>query len=241
MHSLAKLAPLLAVAMLLPVRTHGADLTILNQTEFAVDVYVWCTAHQEYSDLNAARWKGVRLFANRHFSFSPHAGTFRLIAVDASGADRTQRSQLVALTDDAPKRYSIMPPQAVPDPAQMGRSREFDLIEISERGIPVAPGPDYRVLNAPERYNGVFRAANLGIVYAPVAYSDGTFGARLTMAPDVGSPAAQLGLEPGDTIYVLDGQRIYTDQDVLAHRAWTDIWFINIRTNRPQFARVYVP
>ena len=61
-------------------------------------------------------------------------------------------------------------------------------------------------------------------------------GARLTQDPTPGSPAAQLQLEPGDTIFELDGIRFRQHQDVLNHTAWTTMRFINVRTNGVQIA-----
>ena len=84
-------------------------------------------------------------------------------------------------------------------------------------------------------------AGNLGITYEKVAYADGTFGARLVADPLPGTPAAQLQLEPGDTIFDLDGMRFRDTNDVLIHREWTTMWFINVRTNASQFAKVYIP
>jgi len=84
-------------------------------------------------------------------------------------------------------------------------------------------------------------AGNLGIYYAKVPYGDGTFGARLTRPPVPGSPAAQLQLEPGDTIFMLDGVRFREPSDVLNHVEETSVVFINVRTNQPQSADVTLP
>jgi S1-C subfamily serine protease len=74
-----------------------------------------------------------------------------------------------------------------------------------------------------------------------VPYDNGTFGARLVRVPEPGSPAAQLQLEPGDTIFELDGTRFRTPNDVLSHRALTTMRFINVRTNGTQSATVWIP
>ncbi len=84
-------------------------------------------------------------------------------------------------------------------------------------------------------------AGNLGMVYTPVRYSDGTFGARVTRPPDAGTPAAALGLEPGDVIVMLDGQRFRTPDDVLAHRYQTTVTLVNVRTNGLQTMNVLLP
>ena len=118
---------------------------------------------------------------------------------------------------------------------------------LSAMFAPPSPSPPMRVsVQPPGREEGLF-AANLGITYVRVPYDNGTFGARLIRDPLPGSPAAQLGspvasrLEPGDTIFSLDGMRFRTPEDVLAHRQWTSMQFINVRTNRAQWARVYIP
>ena len=109
---------------------------------------------------------------------------------------------------------------------------------------PPSPSPPMRAsVQPPGREQGLF-AANLGITYVRVPYDNGTFGARLIRDPLPVSPAAQLQLEPGDTILSLNGMRFRTPEDVLAHlahRQWTLMQFINVRTNRAQWARVYIP
>lgn len=84
-------------------------------------------------------------------------------------------------------------------------------------------------------------ASNLGIYYAAVRYGDGTFGARVTRPPASNAPAAQLGFEPGDVIFELDGQRFRRPEDVLAHRYQTTVKFINVRTNAPQSGSLTLP
>ncbi len=83
-------------------------------------------------------------------------------------------------------------------------------------------------------------APNLGITYQFVPYGR-AFGARLTAAPTYGSPAASIGLEPGDLIYALDNQYLRAPADLLAHVGPTTIDFVNVRTGRPQRNVVYVP
>jgi len=84
-------------------------------------------------------------------------------------------------------------------------------------------------------------AANLGIYYSEVRYEDGTFGARITRPPVQGTPAGQLGLEPGDIVYMMDNQRFRTHTDVLSHKADTTVNFVNVRTNAPQAMSVVIP
>ena len=66
-------------------------------------------------------------------------------------------------------------------------------------------------------------------------------GRRLTRNPAPGSGAAQLGLEPGDTIYLLDSLPIRMAVDVMNHHARTDVVFINVRTKRPQSGVMNLP
>ena len=66
-------------------------------------------------------------------------------------------------------------------------------------------------------------------------------GAQLTRNPAPGSGAAQLGLEPGDTIYLLDSLPIRMAVDVMNHHARTDVVFINVRTKRPQTGVMNLP
>ena len=91
------------------------------------------------------------------------------------------------------------------------------------------PGP-------PELYAG-----NLGIYYTPVNYPDGTFGARITRAPDQNSPVGQVGLEIGDTIFELDGQHFNRPEDVLAHKDQTTVDVINVRNNQAVQFNIFIP
>lgn len=101
-------------------------------------------------------------------------------------------------------------------------------------GMP--PPPSYGPAPVQELF-----AANLGMVSTPIRYADGTFGARVTRPPDPGTPAATLGLEPGDVLVMLDGQRFRTPDDVLAHRAQTSVTLVNVRTNALQTMTVMLP
>lgn len=79
----------------------------------------------------------------------------------------------------------------------------------------------------------------LGIYYNWVRYGQG-WGARLSRYPTAGSPLRQIQLEPGDMIYALDGQWIQSAQDLETHINQTSVDFVNIRTNRPQRAFVFL-
>jgi hypothetical protein len=84
-------------------------------------------------------------------------------------------------------------------------------------------------------------ASNLGVYYQKTPYLDGTFGARLTRYPVANSPAAQLKLEPGDTIFALNGQRFTAPDDIQSHTQQTTVEFVNVRTNGSQKSDVYIP
>jgi hypothetical protein len=75
-------------------------------------------------------------------------------------------------------------------------------------------------------------AGNLKIYYAKMPYEDGTFGARLTRAPEAGSPAAQIGLESGDIVFMLDNVRFREEADVLNHVDSTSVTVIDVQTNQ---------
>jgi Caspase domain len=83
-------------------------------------------------------------------------------------------------------------------------------------------------------------APNIGIFFRLVTVGDAA-GARLTRDPVAGSGAAQLRLEPGDTIYLLDSLPIRMAVDVMNHHARTDVVFINVRTGKPQAGVMVLP
>ena len=56
-----------------------------------------------------------------------------------------------------------------------------------------------------------------------------------------GAGAAQLRLEPGDTIYNLDGLPIREAVDVMNHHGRTDVSFVNVRNGRPQAGLMILP
>ncbi|MGE3822402.1 MAG: hypothetical protein AB7I30_23555, partial [Isosphaeraceae bacterium] len=105
---------------------------------------------------------------------------------------------------------------------------------------PFSPSPTSSTQPAPARTTAEF-APNLGISFERVVYADGTFGARLTGPPVPNSPAATLGLEPGDTVFALDGARFRSLNDVLNHRARTSVEFIDVRTNAARSSLVQIP
>ena len=85
-----------------------------------------------------------------------------------------------------------------------------------------------------------YHAPNIGIYFRLVPVGSAA-GAQLTRDPDPGSGAAQLRLEPGDTIYNLDALPIRHAVDVMNHHGRTDVSFINVRTNRPQAGVMMLP
>lgn len=92
-----------------------------------------------------------------------------------------------------------------------------------------------------ERFtHGEFFAPNIGIHFRLVPVGEAS-GAQMTRKPVAGSGAAGLGLEPGDTIYLLDGLPIRMAVDVMNHHGRADVVFINVRTNRPQAGIMNLP
>jgi hypothetical protein len=85
-----------------------------------------------------------------------------------------------------------------------------------------------------------FFAPNIGIRFQMVPVG-GAAGARLTQDPIPGGGASQLQVEPGDTIYNLDGLPIREAVDVMNHHGRTEVSFINIRTGRPQAGVMNLP
>jgi PDZ domain len=96
-------------------------------------------------------------------------------------------------------------------------------------------------LLGPEPRPGEVYVPHIGIYYEKVLYQGGTFGARLTRNPVVGSPARQFRigaapqlyyLEKGDTILELDGQTFRTEADVSNHQSETTMRFIDKNTRQ---------
>jgi hypothetical protein len=83
-------------------------------------------------------------------------------------------------------------------------------------------------------------APNLGVHFRLVPAGT-ALGAELTRPPLPASGAAQLQLEPGDTITVLDTLPIRAAVDVMNHHGRTSVVFINIRTRRPQTGTMTLP
>jgi hypothetical protein len=125
--------------------------------------------------------------------------------------------------------------------ALLEQQQEIQRLRMAAGPATIAPPPSGLDPAAGNNAGAELNAANLGITYLPVQFGDGTFGARLTRYPAPNSPAAQLGLEPGDIVTELDGTPFRTPQDVLNHRQDTTVRLINVRTNSPLDARVFIP
>lgn len=131
---------------------------------------------------------------------------------DKRGMDRGAAEQLQRQLDQVPQAFALGELSGQAGPQPVPQPQ---------------PGPD---LFAP----------NLGIHFRMVPVGSAS-GARLTRAPVPGSGAAQLGLEPGDTIYNLDGLPIRDAVDVMNHHGRTNVAFINVRTNKPQAGVMTLP
>jgi hypothetical protein len=84
-------------------------------------------------------------------------------------------------------------------------------------------------------------AANLGIYYLRVPYHDGTFGARLTQAPDKDKPAATLTIDTNDVIFLLNDQRFKKSDDLFNHFGPTTVGYIDSWTNTIQSGTITLP
>jgi hypothetical protein len=84
-------------------------------------------------------------------------------------------------------------------------------------------------------------AANLGIYYLKVPYDNGTFGAKLTSSPVANSPASQLSLDVGDIIFMLDGQRFASPNDLVKHVNRTSVNYIDATTNTQKSGTINIP
>lgn len=164
---------------------------------------------------------------------------------DTTGFDRL----LLVLNDEAARRKNLQqsqqfPQQPNPFPPGAGGNDgpSVGVFPPGSGGSMPPPVPPGIGLNnpSPAQPNGTF-AANLGIYYTPVDAGNGTFAARLTGPPLPGSPAASIGLEAGDAIFELDGQRFDQPSDVLAHRFQTEIGFIDVRSNQEKHYNIYIP
>ena len=76
-------------------------------------------------------------------------------------------------------------------------------------------------------------APDIGICFRFVPVGSAA-GAQSSQSDPGSGRAAHLQLEPGDTIYNLDGLPIRHVVDVMNHHDRTDVSLINVRTNRPQ-------
>jgi S1-C subfamily serine protease len=104
---------------------------------------------------------------------------------------------------------------------------------------PPAPGQPPPVSSDPPPAQVL--AENLGVVYVPVNYNDGTFGLKLVRGPLPNSPAAQLPLDTDDVIYMLDGAPFRTSDDIKNHFDQTTINYIDASTKTQQSGTITLP
>jgi hypothetical protein len=218
-----------------PGRAGAADVQIENLSGDQFTVFLECERHK-WEDMGAVNRKAVVLRNKRPIQFAAHPGNYRLFAMFPN---RRQFSEKVIVDDREVNRFVITFSPYVGAPAGGGGSLggEYNIYKDTKDKNEEGPDvPEPEPLPPPGEW-----AANLGITYERVDYSNGTFGAKLTEDPRPGSPAAQLRLEPGDIIFELDGVRFREPRDVLGHGFWTTMKFVNVRTGRSQGARVYIP
>jgi len=84
-------------------------------------------------------------------------------------------------------------------------------------------------------------APNLGIYYQKVPYTNGTFGAKLTSDPIPNSPASQLALNAGDIIFMMDGQRFTSPDDLLKYVDQTGVNYIDGTSQAQQSGLINIP
>jgi hypothetical protein len=68
-----------------------------------------------------------------------------------------------------------------------------------------------------------------------------SYGARITRILANNSPLRPVGMEPGDIIVRIDGERISSAQDVANHSRETEIIFFDVRTGLPKRENVQLP
>ena len=84
-------------------------------------------------------------------------------------------------------------------------------------------------------------AANLGIQYVTLPYNDGSIGVKLVRRPPPNSPAGQLQLDTNDVIYMLDGQPIFSPEDLRSHVGQTVIDYVDASTGAKQSGTIDLP
>ena len=237
---------------LIPVQGIASSVQITNKADVPMDVGMKSLDRNQFIVLGIPNQRGIRplvpgglrLMTARSASFDAAPGSYRIFATTP---DRRQISQKVAILNGQTNEFAI---SVVPrgTPGDMGR-RTYAIVRIDEiegESLLERQARHRREIGIDDDQDSTgepasFDAGNLGITYEQIQYDNGTFGARLTKEPMPGSPAAQLQLEPGDTVFELDGMRFRQHQDVLSHTAWTKIRFVSVRTNCVQGARVYIP
>jgi S1-C subfamily serine protease len=74
-----------------------------------------------------------------------------------------------------------------------------------------------------------------------VRYTNGTFGAKLTSDPIPNSPASQLPLNAGDIIFMLDGKRFTSPDDLLKPVDQTGVNYIDASSHAQQSGFINIP
>jgi hypothetical protein len=228
---------------LVPLVGRSAQVEIINRSDVPLQIWMHCNQHRDWAELGASNRRMVSLRVHQSYAFDRHVGGYQIVAVTPN---RTQVRSDVKINEPGINRFAVNVAVSAPMYERPKKSYVINRIEDDDEGgddmnaaaddEEEKPQPTVRV--NPDQ--GQF-AANLGITYEPIRYNDGTFGAKLVRDPTPGSPAARMRLETGDTIYELDGTRFRQPQDVLNHRAWTIVRFVNVRTNGAQAMWIYVP
>jgi hypothetical protein len=243
------------------VQDPRAEVQVLSKVDVPLRLSVWCTSHQAFADIADSGMKTVTLLKGRRVAFNAHGGRYHIIVVtpgqpsishevDVEGGKVNRLSiRFVRLTSEKVGSRTALPMDGryVIAVERVKKASGDDVYTESSASDDEKPdvekdgGDGGDVSDERQRQKQSIFAANLGITYERVPYNDGTFGARLIKAPKPGSPAAQVGLEPGDIVFELDGMRFRTPQDVLAHVAQTTMLIVDVRTDRVMRVMVSIP
>jgi hypothetical protein len=121
-------------------------------------------------------------------------------------------------------------------PNSIGQPFDPNGASMASGAIPTATSGATRGLT-PTSFQAMF-AGNLGVYYAPILYSNGTFGLRITAAPLPGSPASQLPLDVGDVIFALNGQRFSSPSEVVNYTGQAAVSFVDAATGAQQSGNI---
>jgi hypothetical protein len=153
---------------------------------------------------------------------------------------------------------SIQPPQVFVGPVagsligqnalafgESVRPAGFSIPTNTAANVPLPPEPwvtpDGLAVTIPTERVQMLFDPGLGIIFELVPYDNGTIGARLTRDPTSDSPAAQIPLKTGDTLFSLNGSRFKSSNEVVGRKGRSTLEFIAARTGESRSASIVVP